>query len=197
MPLPDSPQPPDSPALRQLVLAAAVLDEVELEPYGEGVVLRDGSPVEVTWVELRRTLNGGDPTDELARRLVVRHLRGRRLLASTDAAALAEAVRPVGFPVDAPGHPGLDWVQLRVLGGVLDLGVGFVGLGADPDEVEVVPGAALVAAGADTSRWWPAAARYLERMAALAASRLTVQGGVLRPMGNCDVVTLLGSRAFR
>ena len=37
---------------------------------------------------------------------------------------------------------------------------------------------------------------YLERMGALAAARLA-GNPVLRPIGDCDVVTLLGSRALR
>ncbi len=198
MRLDDLPRPPDTPALRRLALAAAVIDDIDLEPYGEGVVLRDGPPVEVPWDELRRSLNGADPGGEIARHLVARALRGHRLLASTDPAQLAEAARPVGFAVDSVTHPGLDWVQVRVLGGVLDLGVAFAGLGNDPDTLAVVPGACFVSAGIDPAGWWEPASAYLERIAALAVERLRVtHATVLRPMGDCDVITLLGSRVFR
>ena len=96
------------------------------------------------------------------------------------------------MPVDHPLHPGLDWVRHRVLGDTLDLGFGFVGVGPDPDEVVVVPQGALDAAGVDPLPWWPVARDYLERMGAVAAERLG-DGPVLRPIGDCDVVTLLGS----
>ena len=107
---------------------------------------------------------------------------------------LREVARPVGLPVDHPLHPGLDWVRHRVLGDTLDLGLGFVGVGADPDEVVVVPQGALDAAGVDPAPWWPVVRDYLERMGAVAAERLGDQP-VLRPIGDCDVVTLLGSRS--
>jgi hypothetical protein len=123
-------------------------------------------------------------------------LRGRRIAADIHPDHLRELARPVGLPVDHPLHPGLDWVRHRVLGDVLDLGFGFVGVGSDPDEVVVVPQGALDAARIDPLPWWPVARDYLERMGALAAQRLAANP-VLRPIGDCDVVTLLGSRALR
>ena len=84
----------------------------------------------------------------------------------------------------------------RVLGDTLDLGIGFVGVGSNPDEVVVVPQGALDAAGVDPAPWWPVVRDYLERMGALAAERLGDMA-VLRPIGDCDVVTLLGSRRLR
>ena len=78
----------------------------------------------------------------------------------------------------------------------MDLGFGFVGVGDDPDEVVVIPQGALDAAGIDPLPWWPVARDYLERMGALAAQRLAANP-VMRPIGDCDVVTLLGSRALR
>lgn len=201
-PGPRGAQPPvpaaaEQPALRQLALAAAVLDDVDLEPYGDGVVLRDGPPVEVTWAELRDALDGADPESSLARRRATRHLRGRRILAGTPVEELVLRARPVGYPVDAREHPGLDWVRQRVLGDVLDLGLGVVGLAADPERMEVLPPGCLSAAEVDPTGWWPAARRYLDRMGALAAARLRRGGSVLRPMGDCDVVTLLGSPELR
>ena len=83
-----------------------------------------------------------------------------------------------------------------MLGGTLDLGFGFVGVGPDPDEVVVIPQGALDAAGVDPAPWWPAALDYLERMGAIAAQRLG-SSPVLRPIGDCDVVTLLGSQELR
>jgi hypothetical protein len=176
----------------------SVLDDVDLELYDHGVVLREGSPVEVSWLELRRALAGTDPASDQGRRRVSRYLRARRIAADVPAEELVARARPVGFPVDDVLHPGLDWVRERVLGHALDLGLGFVGVGADADAVEVLPSAALEAAGVDSAGCWPLARSYLERMGAIAAERLRLDSsGVLRPIGDCDVVTLLGSMRLR
>jgi hypothetical protein len=187
---------PDSLDLRRLALAVAVLDDVDIVPLDDGVLLTGDVPVEVSWLELRRALAGADPDSDLARHRVGAYLRGRRVVARSHADVLRELARPVGLPVDHPLHPGLDWVRLRVLGGALDVGLGFVGVETDPDEVVVVPQPALDAAGIDPSPWWPDALAYLERMGAVAAERLR-DGSTLRPIGDCDVVTLLASRTLR
>lgn len=187
---------PDSLELRQIALAVSVLDDIDLVPHDDGVILTGDAPVEVNWLELRRALAGAEPESDLGRSRVRAWLVGRRIAATVHADHLREQARPVGLPVNHPLHPGLDWVRHRVLGDALDLGIGFVAVGADPDQVVIVPQGALDAAGVDPGPWWPAAADYLERMGALAADRLR-DSPVLRPIGDCDVVTLLGSRALR
>lgn len=195
-------QAPDSVELRRLALAVSVLDDVDLVPMDDGVLLTGANPVEVSWLELRRALAGADSVDaaeDLGRARVSAWLRGRRIAADTHPDLLRDLARPVGLPVDHPLHPGLDWVRHRVLGDVVDLGLGFVGVGRDPDEVVVIPQGALDAAGVDPLPWWPVARDYLERMGAVAATRLVdnPDNPVLRPIGDCDVVTLLASRALR
>jgi hypothetical protein len=187
---------PDSLELRRLALAVSVLDDIDIIPLDDGVMLTGDAPVEVSWLELRRALAGTDPTDELGRARIRAWLRGRRIAADVHPDHLRELARPVGLPIDHPLHPGLDWVRYRVLGDTLDVGFGFVGVGADPDEVVVVPEGALAAAGIDPAPWWPVARDYIERMGTLAAQRLA-GSTVLRPIGDCDVVTLLASRALR
>jgi hypothetical protein len=187
---------PDSLELRRLALAVSVLDDVDIVPLDDGVLLTGVTPVEVSWLELRRALGGADPDGDQGRALVSAWLRGRRIAADHHPEHLRETARPVGLPVDHPLHPGLDWVRHRVHGDTLDLGFGFVGVGADPDAVVVIPQGALDAAGVDPAPWWPVARDYLERMGALAADRLR-ENPLLRPIGDCDVVTLLGSRALR
>ncbi len=182
--------------LRRLALAVCVLDDIDIVPLDEGVLLTGLTPVEVSWLELRRALAGADLESDLARARIAAWLRGRRIAADRHPEELRGLARPVGLPTEHPLHPGLDWVRYRVMGGVLDLGLGFVGVGGDPDEVEVVPQGALTAAGVDPGPWWPAARDYLERMGAVAAGRLE-HNPVLRPIGDCDVVTLLGSRTLR
>jgi len=110
-------------------------------------------------------------------------------------------------------HPGPSWVMESVHGGVLD-----VGLGLRPEELDVPVsgvGRAVTAAGVvplavplpasaarwadvDSARWWPAAREHRDAMAVLAGERLQHDGrGVLRPLGGCDVLTLLSGRWLR
>ena len=86
-----------------------------------------------------------------------------------------------------------------MLGDALDLGFGFLGIDpADVDRVVPVPHELLRAAGVDPTPWWPTSVVYLERMGEMAAERMVRSPNApLRPMGDCDVVTLLGSRTFR
>jgi hypothetical protein len=189
--------PPDPLALRRVALAVSVLDEVDLVPLDDGVLLTGGAePVEVTWRELRRALAGAAPEESLGRARVRSWLRGRLVAATRTQDELCARARPVGLPVEHAMHPGLDWVRHRVLGNALDLGFGFVGVAEDPDEVVVIPQGALDAAGVDPLPWWPVARDYLERMGSVAAARLG-DGAALRPIGDCDVVTLLGAASLR
>jgi hypothetical protein len=187
---------PDSVELRRIALAVSVLDDIDIVPLDDGVMLAGAEPVEVSWLELRRAVAGADAESELARARVRAWLHGRRLAVDRGLEELRQLARPVGLPVDHPLHPGLDWVRHRVLGDALDLGFGFVGVGHDPDAVIIVPQGALDAAGVDPTPWWPVARDYLERMGAIAAERLA-DSPTLRPIGDCDVVTLLGSRTLR
>lgn len=187
---------PDSVELRRIALAVSVLDDIDIVPLDDGVMLAGAEPVEVSWLELRRAVNGADAESELARARVRAWLHGRRIAVDRDLEELRQLARPVGLPVDHPLHPGLDWVRHRVLGDALDLGFGFVGVGHDPDAVIIVPQGALDAAGVDPVPWWPVARDYLERMGAIAAERLA-DSSTLRPIGDCDVITLLGSRTLR
>jgi len=191
---------PSDTALRRGVLAVSVLHDLDLTPLPGGDVELTAPPrALVTRDELLLALAGTDPETPTGRDRVLGWLTVRRWLADTAHAVLEESARPVGTPVDSPLHPGPDWVRRPVLGGALDLGLGFVGLRPDrPDDVVVVAPAVLAAAGVDADGWWPAAEAYLERMGELAVQRWQRDpGDAIRPMGDCDVVTLLGSRTFR
>ncbi len=184
-------------ALRQLVLSVCVLDDVDLQPTTEGVLLPGSDAprdVVVPWSALLGCLDHPG----LARFRAAGLLRATRQLVDADPAALATLVRPVGWFSRAPDHPGIGWVKRRVLGGALDLGLGMCGLTGDPDRVDVLPDGAAAAAGLDDAAWDALAEEYLERMGALTAQRLVADSsGVLRPMGDCDALTLLGSRTLR
>jgi hypothetical protein len=188
-------------ALKRCVLAVSVLLDVDAEPDERGVVVRGVPEVHVSWKECRRALAGADPETDEGRRRLARWLLRRRWLADHTYDDLAERARPVGLPVDHVLHPGLDWVRSRVLGDSLDLGLGFLGIQpGQPDRVTLMPQTAIDAAGlADVAgAWWLRASNYLERMGATAAERwFRDRAEVLRPMGDCDVVTLLGSWTFR
>jgi hypothetical protein len=188
---------PEAQQLRQCALAVAVMHDVDVLPSPQGIVLPGLPDVLITWTECRRALAGAPPETEPARLRLKRWLQLRRWLADRPIEDIAERARPYGSWVDSPIHPGLDWVRRRVLGDTLDLGFGFVGLDpAEPDLVMPIPQQLLRAAEVEPAPWWPTAIVYLERMGEMASQRLN-RGGQLRPMGDCDVVTLLGSRTLR
>jgi len=190
-------------ALRRGVLAVQVLRDIDLQPADDGVVLGAATPlaapVTVGWDECGEALDGADPgTREGADRLA-RWLLARRRLAGLSSEEAAAAVRPLGVPAGHPRHPGARWVREHVLGGALDLGLGILGL--DPAAPEVVgpllPGP-VAAAGLPAADWEQAARDRLEASGAVAAERWRRSpSSPLRPVGDCDVVTLLGARSLR
>jgi len=190
---------PEATELRRCALAVAVLHDLDVLPAIDGIVLPGTPLVEVTWTECRRALGGVDPESDDGRYRLARWLLLRRWLADRPIEDLHERARPYGASVESPLHPGLDWVRRRVHGDALDLGLGFAGLDPhDPDRVVPVPHTLLEASGVKTDDWWPTAVVYLEQMGRMAAERLERRPEAqLRPMGDCDVVTLLGSMTFR
>jgi hypothetical protein len=190
---------PGAVELRLGVLAVSVLHDVDVDPGADGMHLSGWPPVWVSWTECRRALAGHDPASDSGRTRLAAWLLARRWCSDLDPVELRDLLRPVGLPVDHVLHPGLDWVRERILGDVLDLGLGAVGLDpSDPDRVVVVPPAALESAGIDPAVAWLDAATYLEDMGHLAATAVARDArGQLRPIGDCDVVTLLGSRSLR
>ena len=190
---------PTSLELRQAVLAVSVLSDVDLEPAEDGVAVTGSPALRISWGECLHALAGHEPSSAAGRARLTDWLRARRWCADLGAEALADALRPVGLPLEHVLHPGLDWVRERLLGDAVDLGLGAVGLDpAEPEQVVLVPTAALDAAGLDPEAVWGAARTRLDEMGALAAERsLRDSKGVLRPYGDCDVVTLLGARSLR
>jgi len=185
--------------LRRGVLAVSVLHDVDLEPARLGVRLPGDPPVWVSWTQCRRALAGHAPESEAGRTRLASWLTARRWAADVGHEHLRLALRPVGLPVDHLLHPGLGWVCTRVVGDALDLGLGAVGLDpADPERVVLLPVDVLDAAGIDVTSAWAGAEAELERLGGLAAERLRLDTkGVLRPYGDADVLTLLGSRSLR
>lgn len=190
---------PEAQQLRRCALAVAVIHDVDVLPSPHGVVLPGSPEVEISWAECRRAIGGADPEAQDGQRRLKGWLLTRRWLADRPIDDLAERARPYGACVESPVHPGLDWVRRRVLGDTLDLGFGFAGIDpAEPDLVVPIPHQLMRAAGIEPTPWWPTAIVYLERMGEMAAERIDRSPlAPLRPMGDCDVVTLLGSRTLR
>jgi hypothetical protein len=224
----------DSPLeLRQCALAVSVTRNIDLLPSAEGIVLEGIPPVEVSWEECSKALDGAPPLSRLGRDRLANWLRVRQTLAWLAwteqfegglGSELSNRLRPLGFPADHPGHPGASWVAEHVLGGALDLGFGLTELAepgreldrvneescahpasGSPDQLTSVqlvpvPVALLTAAGylSAETRWWPTVGEYLDRMGEIAVQRWRRSpSGPLRPTGDCDVVTLLGSARLR
>jgi hypothetical protein len=183
-------------ALRRCVLAVSVIQDIDLIPVDDGVIL--GSGRLVPWHTIEAGLAGHDPELAETRAVLTGWLRALGSLAWRSPDDLAGRARPVGLPRGHGEHPGAVWTQATVPGDVLDLGVGLLGIGDDPDQVVVVKAGLLEACGHAPGAWWQSCVRYLEEMGELAASRYRRDPlQPLRPMGDCDVVTLLGSAAFR
>ena len=184
-------------ALRRCALAVSVLYDIDLVPHADGVTLpRAGL---VTWTAIARAVSTVDVNSEDARARLGEWIWVREQVAGTPAPLLEASARVVGIAVDAGLHPGAGWVREHVPGGALDLGLGLLGL--DPQSPEtVVPVAESVLrdAGLYGDGWWPTARERLDRMGELAAQRRQRgDAAPIRPMGDADVVTLLGTRALR
>lgn len=203
-----SERPVDAVALRRGALAVSVLDDIPLEPRGDGVLLgRDwDDPVRTTvpWLRLEQALAGADPESPTGRLRLRDWMRARTAL-TAGAAVTRRRLVPLGLPVDHALHPGPGWVREPVPGALVDLGLGLrvtvpaAVEGAQPDDTVVaLAPSALACAGFDARHWWPPVRERLDELALLAIERLTRDGGgLLTPTGGCDVLTLLGSRWLR
>jgi hypothetical protein len=188
-------------AMRRCALGVSVLEDMDIRPHATGLSLPGVRPLRVGWPEVRRALAGADPESDAGRARVAAWLRLRRWVADRHLEELGPHVRPYAVYVEDADHPGLDWVRVRVLGDTIDVGIGLVG--SDPSDLDrVVPLpqriAELAGLEAALETWWPSQLVYLERMGALAVDRMQRDPSpTIRPMGDCDVLTLLASRTFR
>lgn len=191
--------PVDPRALRRGTLAASVLDDIPLEPGSDGVLVGcswDGRSTwtPAAWSDLAMALVGADPESDVGRLRLRDWLRAHALLSATPQAAARRLVA-LALPRTHALHPGPTWVREPVLGGVLDLGLG---LRREDDVVAPVPAGPLARAGLEPDWGWAAARAHLDAMAALVVDRLRRDGrGVVRPVGGCDVLTVLSSRVLR
>jgi hypothetical protein len=188
--------------LRRCVLAVTVLDDVDLRPGDAGVTVEAvpdeaGAPLVLPWSEVAQAVAGLDPDSPAARHRLAAWIADRATLASLSGDDVAARARAVALPRGHALHPGPAWVRVRVPGDVLDVGLGLLGLRDDPERADVCDPALLGAAAVDPAPLWATALPHLERMGACAAPRLARGDTVLRPVGGCDVLTLLASATLR
>jgi hypothetical protein len=198
--------------LRRTVLAVSVLDDVDLTPGDDGVVVDGPRPAHLTWDELQDA--AGDTSGQAAHRRLSRLLRlhARACAIGDDAAAvLRDQARLLALPPGHAAHPGAGWVLHRPMGGALDCGIGLLGALDDPDEVVPLPPSLVRTAAVPVQVWWPGLVAHASAMGRLAVDRLRrdEQGPrrrttsaidhqlVLRPVGGVDVPTLLTTHVVR
>lgn len=180
--------------LRRGLLAVTVLHGIDLIPDDAGAWLPPPAPLLIDWSGWTAALDGADPQTAAGQEQLAHYARARQLLRNP----ADVQPRPYAMPVGHPLHPGPAWVRSPVPGGVLDLGLGVAGLRPDPEEIAPLPPAACAGRQAESDAWYLQALSYLEQMAALSVARFARRpAGPLRPMGGCDVVTLLASATFR
>ncbi len=208
--------PPSIPvaALRQCVFAVAVLYDLDLEPGADGVTLVGRVPVTVSWPEVEAALGWHAPHSSRGQQQVAELVGLRRLARAGPPELVQAAVTVLGWPADAPDHPGPEWPLLRVAGGALHLGPAVIGLGglplsrrppdsdghvAAPASAAPVSAEALEAAGVPLQQRWLELLAELEVAGELAATRICrrARAASLTDTGRFDVVTLLGSRTLR
>jgi hypothetical protein len=197
--------------LRRDALAVSVLHDLDVAPDDDGIVLGGLPAVELSWEECERALDGARPDTDLARLRLSAWVLARRRLAdlipvgetagavTARDAGLVQRARPIAVPVGHPCHPGPRWVVRRILGDAIEVGLGLRGLDpARPDAVLPVSPDLFSAAGLDDSGCWKRAMTYLDTMASIAVERWRRSPtSPLRPVGDCDVVTLLASPVYR
>lgn len=185
-------------ALKRALLSVTVHHGVDFRPDDEGIILAGRPERLVSWAHCRSALNGLAADHPIAPDLLARFLTMVLTVAAVPDLLLGDSARVVGLPVDHPVNPGLSWVVERLHGEALDLGLGIRGL--DPraaDRVVVVHPSVWGVLDADPLRWWRGAVSRLEDMGAVAVERLVREPNALRPVGDADAVTLLGSRRLR
>ncbi len=184
---------------RRALLALSVLDDVDVHPVEAGWrVVAPDAILTVTHREVAHAVDGLDPDGAEAVVAVRRWVAWRRCCARPTGASITARARPVALPPGHVLHPGPDWVVQPVLGGALDVGLGLRGTPDDPEGVGVLDPVLAAACGGQRGAMARHALRYLYDMAVLAAERFHRDPiAPLRPLGDCDVITLLASDVFR
>ncbi len=189
--------------LRRVVLALAVMEDVDLTPRDDGVELAAGG--RLGWDDVAAAVGSwaalpDHPVTRLRLRLAAEVVG---VLAVGGVDALLAACHAHGEPTDRAAMAcGPGWVRERV-GGSLVLGLGVSDLAGvqGPHPLPPLPGLAPEVRARLDARW-AEVRQDLERLGGLVEARVDrdrAEGRplVLRPTGTADVVTLLGSRRLR
>jgi hypothetical protein len=192
----------DTPPLRQCVLAVSVLRDLDVRPTDAGVLLPGRHAAVVEWTAIRDAVGAHDPSGPAALRRVENLLRLHRMVSDLGPAAadrFRSAARVMALPPGHTEHLGTAWVQEPLRGNALDLGIAVLGLVGEMGRTTPVAPSVLQAIDVDVKDWWPELREHAERMGSLSAARLTRDGetGLIRPVGGCDVLSLLSSRTLR
>jgi len=189
------------------VLAITVIDDIDIRLDEHGPVLppmrADADPILIAWSEVLDAIGVAAPDGELARDRVRRWFLIRQTLAALTGRRAMRRLRPLALPVSHILHPGPSWPYRRVLGGALDVGLGISTAAvmtqpADPLSFVPVPMGLARAAGLAVPQVLALGEAHLRAMARLAAIRVRLAPyAPLRPLGDCDVLTLLSVPHFR
>ena len=178
------------------MLAVCVLDDLDIAIGDHSAIVAD--TIEMSWSEIELAIAPYSSDGDRAVRSARTWVRTRLRVSNWSPAQQLARVRPMGLPVGHVLHPGALWVRERVLGGSLEVGLGLRDTADDPEVVQVLDPALVTYLGINIDVWWERACNYREEMAEFAIERLARDPvSTLRSVGDCDVPTLLSSRAFR
>jgi hypothetical protein len=188
--------------LRLALLAVAVQHGVDLVHTDAGLVLGNCERA-VPWpvIEQIAGVSLATATHEamvLRLRLALPTLQA--VLSDPEEASgrLQAAARPLALVPEHTLYPGSQWLRQPVPGDVLHLGIGLLSPPDWPGRIIPLPPALAAFADLDTDRWWPGLQRHGSAMAGAVAKRMRDRtSGILRPMGGCDVLTLLAAPELR
>ena len=195
--------------LRQAVLMVCVLDGVDLTPHEGGVVLpatpgtNASKDIFVSWERVAGIVGEtDDPTNTATRSALTQWFTLARDLCDSavtlESSPFFDQFCVIALPHDCDNHPGQEWVRDVVPGELIHRGLGIKEQLHLQRQATVVPAGLLELLDLDPQRCWESALDYLDTMAQLASKRhKSDPSQTLRPMGSCDVITLLGSTTFR
>jgi hypothetical protein len=212
--------------VRQALLEVCVLDDVDLVPSTDGLLLTGPRGARRVSAAAAAGVLGDRRSDDPDSRPRLRSWL--RAHSAVTLEALHGCLRPLALPRGGALHPGPGWVRASVLGGALDVGLGLAG--AVPGEADPVPlwpdllarlDAEAAAAGQrplDVEEAWRCAAAHLEGAGRAAAQRVERElrsrvaehealqdpdrgpaqaVTVVEPTDGCDALTLLASAPLR
>lgn len=205
-----SPTPADTAGLRRTVLAAAMLDDLNVAvdpaagPEQALVVPVTGArPARLGWPDVAAAV-GPAPPDPLApetRARLAALVEAARLLRAGGVALMATRLVVTVEPRGSPLHPGPGWCRTR-LGPGVDAGWGVRGVIAGRAAVPLAPAPTILRRLAGAPDAWSHALGEVDRLGAGLVERLTRDRAerrpvVLRPSGAADVADLLVSPRLR